>query len=355
MGKNPKKAADSLDSLFEGMRKLSALAIASDNVDDSLLLKQDKMLKTWFMYKKQKESDWNCQEEPNVVLEEYREKTLIRRTHVLSLANDYRFQAECMCETDKLESAYLELLEDMKKYTFAWFGIIFAEREHITYAYFAVRVLLSLVRLQLKNGEFSKSAKTLKICKRAAETFSSFSASVAEDMWNTPEREEWREHATTSMKTTYDCLMLEWIYYGICGEKVKATEVFVEACFEEMTWFDTDVEDDGFGVSCKSIISSVIGKRIDDMMDVVLQADNDFLSKCVTFGLRKVTSFGLLPRPSEANLGKICFHCGTSEEDVGRKIMSCSRCKSIYYCSRQCQKDDWKRHKKECKDGFRIA
>ena len=56
MGKNPKKAADSLDSLFEGMRKLSALAIASDNVDDSLLLKQDKMLKTWFMYKKQKES-----------------------------------------------------------------------------------------------------------------------------------------------------------------------------------------------------------------------------------------------------------------------------------------------------------
>ena len=122
-----------------------------------------------------------------------------------------------------------------------------------------------------------------------------------------------------------------------------------------MTWFDTDVEDDGFGVSCKSIISSVIGKRIDDMMDVVLQADKDFLSKCVTFGLRKVTSFGLLPRMAEANLGKICFHCGTSEEDVGRKIMSCSRCKSIYYCSRQCQKDDWKRHKKECKDGFRIA
>eukprot|EP01084_Bolivina_argentea_P163701 284743_1 len=32
----------------------------------------------------------------------------------------------------------------------------------------------------------------------------------------------------------------------------------------------------------------------------------------------------------------------------------CSRCKSIYYCNSQCQRDDWQRHKKECKKSNHI-
>jgi len=31
--------------------------------------------------------------------------------------------------------------------------------------------------------------------------------------------------------------------------------------------------------------------------------------------------------------------------------MSCGRCKSASYCSKVCQKKDWKRHKKDCGDG----
>ncbi len=40
-----------------------------------------------------------------------------------------------------------------------------------------------------------------------------------------------------------------------------------------------------------------------------------------------------------------CAHCKKS----GLKFKHCSACKSVYYCSRECQKSDWKRHKKECK------
>ena len=39
-------------------------------------------------------------------------------------------------------------------------------------------------------------------------------------------------------------------------------------------------------------------------------------------------------------------HCG----QCGQKSSSCcSRCQLVSYCSRECQKKDWKTHKKVCK------
>lgn len=43
-----------------------------------------------------------------------------------------------------------------------------------------------------------------------------------------------------------------------------------------------------------------------------------------------------------------CSHCGCPEGSTKHKI--CSACKKKYYCSVECQKQDWKtRHKTECK------
>jgi hypothetical protein len=41
---------------------------------------------------------------------------------------------------------------------------------------------------------------------------------------------------------------------------------------------------------------------------------------------------------------KTCRSCGVAPE----KLMACSSCKKVRYCSRECQKADWKRHKEEC-------
>lgn len=43
-----------------------------------------------------------------------------------------------------------------------------------------------------------------------------------------------------------------------------------------------------------------------------------------------------------------CSHCGCPEGSIKHKI--CSACKQRYYCSVECQKQDWKdKHKGECK------
>ena len=51
---------------------------------------------------------------------------------------------------------------------------------------------------------------------------------------------------------------------------------------------------------------------------------------------------------SEKYLMAMCENCGKHEHgDV--KHMKCSRCKLRYYCSRECQKQDWPNHKQMCK------
>ncbi|KAI1339893.1 MYND finger [Xylariaceae sp. FL0016] len=43
-----------------------------------------------------------------------------------------------------------------------------------------------------------------------------------------------------------------------------------------------------------------------------------------------------------------CRACGAMEEQGGKKLLRCSRCKSVSYCSAECQKKDWKKHRMEC-------
>ena len=45
---------------------------------------------------------------------------------------------------------------------------------------------------------------------------------------------------------------------------------------------------------------------------------------------------------------KTCAACGR-QEDAVRAFKACARCNAVFYCGRECQKADWKAHKKACK------
>jgi hypothetical protein len=45
-----------------------------------------------------------------------------------------------------------------------------------------------------------------------------------------------------------------------------------------------------------------------------------------------------------------CSHCNKSQaEGKGDAFKKCGGCKQVYYCSAECQKNDWKEHKSACK------
>lgn len=65
-----------------------------------------------------------------------------------------------------------------------------------------------------------------------------------------------------------------------------------------------------------------------------------------------------LARPSHVPQGAVhfttplahsqaCAACDKSGAVV--KLRSCTRCKKVWYCGKDCQASDWRRHKKDCK------
>jgi mitochondrial splicing suppressor protein 51 len=45
---------------------------------------------------------------------------------------------------------------------------------------------------------------------------------------------------------------------------------------------------------------------------------------------------------------RICGGCGKTEAEAGKSLKKCAKCHASSYCSRECQKSDWKQHKKTC-------
>ena len=44
-----------------------------------------------------------------------------------------------------------------------------------------------------------------------------------------------------------------------------------------------------------------------------------------------------------------CGGCGIWQSHTEVKLDRCSVCRLVYYCSKECQKQDWKAHKQCCK------
>ncbi|KAJ7243556.1 hypothetical protein B0H12DRAFT_828120 [Mycena haematopus] len=46
--------------------------------------------------------------------------------------------------------------------------------------------------------------------------------------------------------------------------------------------------------------------------------------------------------------GTSCTGCGAEEEELGRRLLRCSKCESVVYCSKECQTRNWPVHKQFC-------
>ena len=49
-----------------------------------------------------------------------------------------------------------------------------------------------------------------------------------------------------------------------------------------------------------------------------------------------------------------CRVCGRVKGQNGAALQKCGRCRALSYCSKQCQRADWKNHRRDCKRQFGI-
>lgn len=67
-----------------------------------------------------------------------------------------------------------------------------------------------------------------------------------------------------------------------------------------------------------------------------------------------------LPEPQESASSSFsppankCASCNTLETDPEKPLKPCAKCQTVRYCSRDCQKKDWKVHKKICATAAQI-
>ena len=54
-----------------------------------------------------------------------------------------------------------------------------------------------------------------------------------------------------------------------------------------------------------------------------------------------------LPAASSHGLGA-CHFCAKSQAQIADRLKLCNGCRSVSYCSVECQRNDWRAHKKEC-------
>lgn len=67
----------------------------------------------------------------------------------------------------------------------------------------------------------------------------------------------------------------------------------------------------------------------------------------------KRTEALLIDGALQGGIGNNCCWCATCRHGNlihGKKLLACSQCKKARYCDQQCQREDWKAHKKVCKE-----
>jgi hypothetical protein len=84
------------------------------------------------------------------------------------------------------------------------------------------------------------------------------------------------------------------------------------------------------------------------------------LDKLATKAEQRKSALPWKPMPPEKSLNAVmklnadvrCGGCGLQREDVPREFKLCARCRTIRYCPKRCQKQDWKQHKTVRVDKF---
>jgi hypothetical protein len=253
------------------------------------------------------------------------------RLAVLEKAHSQFSMRAAMGESNfNFERLYQELHDDILKHDDYWFNNIFKLTGiDSKYAERTVGILGTLATLLRQRGEVKKCRKILKLDAKVLARYQEQTRLVPE---NYPQ--------------VFCCDSLTYKYNLIVanaetqlGNKDPACKAFRAAVtFEIQQHYNFDQQNLAFmlDVICPDLQTDYMSLKVlkqvrnDDIWAVLMQGE--------TF--QPIT-------PSPDVLLRDCGLCDTTEKKRG-DYQLCSRCKVVPYCSKECQKKDWKLHKKVC-------
>jgi hypothetical protein len=167
--------------------------------------------------------------------------------------------------------------------------------------------------------------------------------------------------------TTYPCRMLlkidnleGEIMQIVIGQIINSEEEYLNnkrLVLKELIKMESSNEDQCQAL-CEAVLS-LLGKAQsdEDKTDEIGSINSlGYIWPKVTFSHDKETIFLNISWTTQItwdsvdakdNSGSLCENC--HELFTLEKLSKCSGCKLVCYCSKSCQKNDWKRHKKICK------
>jgi tetratricopeptide (TPR) repeat protein len=317
-----------LDTTRERIEEMRIPSLC-DGFDEKSLMALDGKLNLWFLKEEQEDS----RRKPTDAEIQHYEKSITLRMAALRKASKHQVVIDRLSNRDHANGyIYEEFHQDMKKYPYAWLGIIFDRKEHLVYACSALQVLKNLAWLKYESQEVALFKSVMELYGEALEMFQT-AVSDAED-------KEYYEHVGAFKWERYELSAFAAQWMALATYKSEAIQYFQEALTEEYFWEYPERH-------CRKLLEDATGSTMstDDLINIETMEEDEgdeFVWKCLLAwkaGEKGIVQW--LPT-------RFCQDCGEKETN-DKKLLRCSRCLRAFYCTKECQKRDWSDHKHDCK------
>jgi hypothetical protein len=312
------------------MERIDEMRISSlgDGFDESSLVELDRQLNLWFV---QEEQEDPSRKPTNAEIQHYEESMILRKT-ALSKASKHQVVIDRLSNRDYAnEGIYEKFHQDMKKYPYAWLGIIFDSKDHLPYACSALEVLKNLCWLKYEKRQVDIFKDVIELYVKALEMFQT-TISDAED------KESYENVGEFKLERyKLNAFAAQWMAFATYN-KSEAIQYFQDALTEETFWEYEERH-------CRKLLEGATGSAMstDDLINIeTMEEGDEFVWKCL-----------LACRDGEKGVvvwvsTRSCQDCGEKETEY-KKLLRCARCSCAFYCTKECQKRDWRDHKHDCK------
>jgi MYND finger len=336
------EAITEFEQMFTRMKD-DMIASLGEGFDDESLAAMDRKLVAHFFPEALVNSDDECEEdeEPQrgplpteAEIAHYKESVVKREIHFIGAATHQAEVNSISGEDYKNLTLYETLYRDVLQYRYAWFGIIFQNKTKLLKT---SQILNKLAWLKLEEAcSDEELSEALEVMQLFDETKSLFQESIDGND---------AESCKYAGSLEFDGYHLQFAMaekLALYSRKDEACQLFQEALSSEATW-------QYFDRFCGKVLEFAVGRRLS-------QKDIDAMEIFESENLPEYFYFDCLVAMREGEAGSVpwtrahlCENCGKREDtEAGKRLLRCARCKEATYCSKECQKEDWKLHKPEC-------